>query len=144
MKKFRSIRIYFSSSNRFRNIRKIYPNCLFLYDFSPIHQASIGLPKNLYACLFTTSSLVVLCTISIFCLVAVSIDRYWVWSHKLRFKLFLTLCFQLSLVFYLQAILHPLAYSRNVRTKTAIGQFAIRLFCFNFTSSKGCFKICAV
>jgi len=39
--------------------------------------ASIGLPKNLHACLFTISSLVVLCTISIFCLVAVSIDRYW-------------------------------------------------------------------
>lgn len=59
--------------------------------------ASIGLPKNLYACLFTVSLLVVLCTISIFCLVAVSVDRYW-------------------------AILYPLAYSKNVRTKTAIGK----------------------
>ncbi|PSN52211.1 hypothetical protein C0J52_12769 [Blattella germanica] len=59
--------------------------------------ASIGLPKNLYACLFTVSLLVVLCTISIFCLVAVSVDRYW-------------------------AILHPMGYSRNVRTKTAIGE----------------------
>ncbi|XP_043281783.1 adenosine receptor A2b-like [Venturia canescens] len=58
--------------------------------------ASIGLPTNLYACLFTVSVLVVLCTISIFCLVAVSIDRYW-------------------------AILHPMGYSRNVRTKTAVG-----------------------
>ncbi|CAB0035717.1 unnamed protein product [Trichogramma brassicae] len=58
--------------------------------------ASIGLPTNLYACLFTVSVLVVLCTISIFCLVAVSIDRYW-------------------------AILHPMGYSRTVRTKTAIG-----------------------
>lgn len=57
--------------------------------------ASIGLPTNLYGCLLTLSTLVVLCTISIFCLVAVSIDRYW-------------------------AILYPLAYSRNVRTKTAI------------------------
>ncbi|XP_059609523.1 5-hydroxytryptamine receptor 1B [Phlebotomus argentipes] len=57
--------------------------------------ASIGLPTNLHACLFTISLLVVLCTISIFCLVAVSVDRYW-------------------------AILHPMAYSRNVRTKTAI------------------------
>uniref|UniRef100_A0A182QSG8 G-protein coupled receptors family 1 profile domain-containing protein n=1 Tax=Anopheles farauti TaxID=69004 RepID=A0A182QSG8_9DIPT len=57
--------------------------------------ASIGLPKNLHACLFTISLLVVLCTISIFCLVAVSIDRYW-------------------------AILHPLAYSRNMRTKTTL------------------------
>ena len=59
--------------------------------------ASIGLPTNLYACLFTVSVLVVLCTISIFCLVAVSIDRYW-------------------------AILHPMGYSRTVRTKTAIGE----------------------
>nr|XP_026494874.1 adenosine receptor A3 [Vanessa tameamea] len=57
--------------------------------------ASVGLPRNLYACLFTTSLLVMLCTISIFCLVAVSVDRYW-------------------------AILHPMCYSRNVRTKTAI------------------------
>lgn len=58
--------------------------------------ASVGLPRNLHACLFTVSLLVVLCTISIFCLVAVSVDRYW-------------------------AILYPMAYSRNVRTKTAIG-----------------------
>ncbi|XP_063821946.1 adenosine receptor A2b-like [Ostrinia nubilalis] len=57
--------------------------------------ASVGLPRNLYACLFTVSLLVMLCTISIFCLVAVSVDRYW-------------------------AILHPMCYSRNVRTKTAI------------------------
>nr|CAD7423076.1 unnamed protein product [Timema monikensis] len=57
--------------------------------------ASVGHPHHLHACLFTVSLLVVLCTISIFCLVAVSVDRYW-------------------------AILHPMAYSRNVRTKTAI------------------------
>lgn len=59
--------------------------------------ASYGLPPNLYACLFTVSLLVVLCTVSIFCLVAVSVDRYW-------------------------AILHPMGYSRNVRTKTALGK----------------------
>jgi hypothetical protein len=59
--------------------------------------ASLGLPTNLHACLFTVSLLVVLCTISIFCLVAVSVDRYW-------------------------AILYPMGYSRNVRTKTAIGE----------------------
>lgn len=64
--------------------------------------ASIGLPTNLYGCLLTLSTLVVLCTISIFCLVAVSIDRYW-------------------------AILYPLAYSRNVRTKTAICEYKKRL-----------------
>lgn len=58
--------------------------------------ASVGLPHDLYACLFTVSLLVVLCTISIFCLVAVSVDRYW-------------------------AILHPLGYSRNVSTKKAVG-----------------------
>lgn len=39
--------------------------------------ASVGLPRNLHACLCTISLLVVLCTISIFCLVAVSIDRYF-------------------------------------------------------------------
>lgn len=60
--------------------------------------ASIGLPTNLYSCLFTVSLLIVLCTISIFCLVAVSIDRYW-------------------------AILYPLAYSRNIRTKTVICKY---------------------
>lgn len=60
--------------------------------------ASIGLPTNLYSCLFTVSLLIVLCTISIFCLVAVSIDRYW-------------------------AILYPLAYSRNIRTKTVICEY---------------------
>lgn len=59
--------------------------------------SSIGLPTNLHACLFTVSLLLVLCTISIFCLVAVSIDRYW-------------------------AILHPMGYSRNVSTKTALGE----------------------
>ncbi|KAJ1520224.1 hypothetical protein ONE63_004434 [Megalurothrips usitatus] len=60
--------------------------------------ASVGLPHDLYACLFTVSLLVVLCTISIFCLVAVSVDRYW-------------------------AILHPLGYSRNVSTKKAVGEW---------------------
>lgn len=59
--------------------------------------AYVGLPSNLYACLFTMSLLVVLCTISIFCLVAVSVDRYW-------------------------AILHPLGYSRNVSTNKAVGE----------------------
>lgn len=60
--------------------------------------ASVGLPRNLHACLFTVSLLVMLCTTSIFCLVAVSVDRYW-------------------------AILHPMCYSRNIRTRTAICKY---------------------
>ncbi|KAF4530541.1 hypothetical protein B566_EDAN016994 [Ephemera danica] len=59
--------------------------------------ASVGLPTQLHACLFTVSLLVMLCTISIFSLVAVSADRYW-------------------------AIIYPMGYSRNVRTRTAIGE----------------------
>lgn len=62
--------------------------------------ASIGLPRNNYLCLFNMSLLIVLCTISIYCLVAVSVDRYW-------------------------AILYPMSYSRNVRSKTAVGEFKI-------------------
>ncbi|XP_036138704.1 adenosine receptor A2b isoform X1 [Monomorium pharaonis] len=57
--------------------------------------ASVGLPPNLHACLFTLSILMVLFTISIFSLMAVSIDRYW-------------------------AILYPMGYSRDVHTKTVI------------------------
>lgn len=60
--------------------------------------ASVGLPRNLHACLCTVSLLIVLCTISIFCLVAVSVDRYW-------------------------AILYCISYNRNVSTKTAISKF---------------------
>lgn len=60
--------------------------------------ASVGLPRNLHACLGTITLLVVLCTISIFCLVGVSIDRYW-------------------------AILYPIKYSKNVSTKTAISKY---------------------
>ncbi|XP_063586876.1 adenosine receptor A2b-like [Penaeus indicus] len=37
---------------------------------------SIGLPKPLWPCLLMLSTLLVLCTTSIFCLVAVSVDRY--------------------------------------------------------------------
>ncbi|XP_030761547.1 5-hydroxytryptamine receptor 4 [Sitophilus oryzae] len=69
--------------------------------------SSVGLPNNLHACLFTVSLLVVLCTISIFCLVAVSVDRYW-------------------------AILHPMGYSRNVRTKTALVIISICWFAGSF------------
>lgn len=68
--------------------------------------AAVGLPHNLHACLFTVSLLVMLCTISIFCLVAVSVDRYW-------------------------AILHPMCYSRNIRTRTAIGEFLLSSLLLN-------------
>jgi len=60
--------------------------------------ASIGLPRQMHACLFSVSLLIVLCTISIFSLVAVSLDRYW-------------------------AILHPMSYSRNVNSKFALGKY---------------------
>lgn len=62
--------------------------------------ASVGLPKQFYACLFSVSLLVVLCTISIFSLVAVSVDRYW-------------------------AILYPMSYSRNVTSKFALGKLIL-------------------
>ncbi|XP_065203568.1 adenosine receptor A1 [Planococcus citri] len=58
--------------------------------------ASVGLPRQFHACLFSVSLLIVLCTISIFSLVAVSVDRYW-------------------------AILYPMSYSRNVTSKFALG-----------------------
>lgn len=60
--------------------------------------ASMGLPRNMHACLCTVSMLIVLCTISIFCLVAVSVDRYW-------------------------AILYCISYNRNVSTRTAISEY---------------------
>jgi hypothetical protein len=59
--------------------------------------ASVGLPRNLYGCLFTVSVLMVLCTISILCLVAVSIDRYW-------------------------ATTNPFAYYRHMTTSTSVGK----------------------
>jgi hypothetical protein len=102
------------------------------FFISSDQKASIGLPKNLYACLFTTSSLVVLCTISIFCLIAVSIDRYWV-TIKCNWRYFIVeykFC-------YFQAILHPFSYSRNVRTKTAIGQFKLLSHLENLKVVKG-------
>lgn len=65
--------------------------------------ASVGLPRNLHGCLGTITILVALCTISIFCLVGVSVDRYW-------------------------AILHPIKYSKNVSTKTAISKSKFFIF----------------
>lgn len=65
--------------------------------------SSVGLPKETNLCLTSLSLLVVLCTISIFSLVAVSVDRYW-------------------------AVLHPMSYTRNVTSKFALGKWEICIF----------------
>lgn len=76
--------------------------------------ASVGLPRNLYGCLFTVSILMVLCTVSILCLVAVSIDRYW-------------------------ATTNPFAYYRNMTTTTAVSKYipfsCIPQLSFNITTN---------
>lgn len=41
-----------------------------------IVQISVGVPQNCYTCLFMTSILLVFCTVSIFSLVLISIDRF--------------------------------------------------------------------
>ncbi|XP_042865439.1 adenosine receptor A2b-like [Penaeus japonicus] len=51
---------------------------------------SIGLPKLLWPCLLMLSTLLVLCTTSIFCLVAVSVDRYWAILYPLRYSRVMT------------------------------------------------------
>ncbi|XP_069981531.1 uncharacterized protein AdoR isoform X2 [Penaeus vannamei] len=51
---------------------------------------SIGLPKPLWPCLLMLSTLLVLCTTSIFCLVAVSVDRYWAILYPLRYSRVMT------------------------------------------------------
>ena len=66
---------------------------------------SLGLPRPLWACLMMLSFLMVLCTISIFCLVAVSVDRYW-------------------------AILYPLVYSRVMTGKLARRKYKTSLIFF--------------
>lgn len=58
--------------------------------------SSVGLPRHLHLCVFSVSLIIVLCTVSILSLVAVSADRYW-------------------------AILYPMAYSTSSSTKTAVG-----------------------
>lgn len=61
--------------------------------------ASVGLPRHLHMCVFSVSLIIVLCTVSILSLVAVSADRYW-------------------------AILYPMAYSTNSNTKIAVSTYA--------------------
>uniref|UniRef100_A0A336LQZ6 CSON001514 protein n=1 Tax=Culicoides sonorensis TaxID=179676 RepID=A0A336LQZ6_CULSO len=94
--------IVFQQEKRLRRRTNYYIVSLALADFLvgllgiPFAiMASVGLPRNMHACLCTVSLLMVLCTISIFCLVAVSVDRYW-------------------------AILYCISYNRNVSTRTAI------------------------
>lgn len=44
-------------------------------------KVSVGMPRNnVKTCLLTVSSLVGICTTAIFCIVAISIDRFWVWK----------------------------------------------------------------
>ena len=50
----------------------------------------VGLPRPLMPCLLMLSMLVVLCTVSIFCLVAVSIDRYWAILHPMIYARVMT------------------------------------------------------
>lgn len=51
---------------------------------------AIGLPRPLWACLFMLSTLLILCTVSIFCLLAVSVDRYWAILYPLRYSRVMT------------------------------------------------------
>lgn len=46
---------------------------------------AVGLPHNFHACLFMTSVLMLLCTGSIFSLVAVTIDRFWAIFYPLTY-----------------------------------------------------------
>lgn len=99
--------IVFQQEKRLRRRTNYYIVSLALADFLvgllgiPFAiMASMGLPRNMHACMCTVSMLIVLCTISIFCLVAVSVDRYW-------------------------AILYCISYNRNVSTRTAISEYFI-------------------
>lgn len=98
--------IVFQQEKRLRRRTNYYIVSLALADFLvgllgiPFAiMASMGLPRNMHACMCTVSMLIVLCTISIFCLVAVSVDRYW-------------------------AILYCISYNRNVSTRTAISEYS--------------------
>ena len=51
---------------------------------------SLGLPTNYHACLFMNSLLLLLCTASIFSLLAVTIDRYWAIMFPLTYYIRMT------------------------------------------------------
>ncbi|XP_064088046.1 alpha-1D adrenergic receptor-like isoform X3 [Macrobrachium nipponense] len=51
---------------------------------------SVGIPHNSYMCPPMLSLLLMLCTVSIFCLVAVSVDRYWAILYPLRYSRVMT------------------------------------------------------
>lgn len=51
---------------------------------------SVGIPRNSYMCPPMLSLLLMLCTVSIFCLVAVSVDRYWAILYPLRYSRVMT------------------------------------------------------
>ena len=51
---------------------------------------SVGLPYNFQGCLFMNSFLMLLCTTSIFSLVAVSVDRFWAIMYPLNYPAIMT------------------------------------------------------
>ena len=51
---------------------------------------SVGLPFNFQGCLFMNSFLMLLCTTSIFSLVAVSVDRFWAIMYPLNYPVVMT------------------------------------------------------
>lgn len=52
--------------------------------------SSLGLPKNFVSCLLMLSMLVMICTTSILCLLAVSVDRYWAILWPLKYARIMT------------------------------------------------------
>ena len=51
---------------------------------------SVGLPRDFYTCLLMTSLLMLLCTSSIFSLVAITIDRFWAIMYPFSYTVTMT------------------------------------------------------